>query len=627
MLTGAAPKELFAKVLYVVLDEADRLFEAAFAPDLDVILRHANPPPEVLAATAAAAASEEKTGRVDTAAKAAAKGATTTLDAKGKAPVKAEEEEVDYAVLFGLKKRKPLATEGAPERSGSSVSYGSSFRRRQTLLFSATMPIELTAKRSAAAAAATASSPVILPLLALKEPVRCDVTPRSFLATALSHTAAPNLKHSYVFMPAKVKSAYLFQTLLTMLAPSLHGLAGSNKTADGGSGGTLLSKRLRRKASARKQERDRERSAGAGKGAGKDSGRGNGKSTGNEEKDELLASLAASAARGAGRRGSRSFVLGKKGQRIGGKAPRGVEDMDDDDRLRMVMDTDNAQKKRSRRHGSDSESDKDEDGSEEEDDGDSEAESGSGFGDEDDEDEEGEDEEDASADDDDDEEEEDEVSAEGSESEDEEEVEEEDEEAATDIGNCRSVIVFTSTCRNCQLIAEMLIELGLPCTPLHSVLSQQKRTASLARFRGQTVRVLIATDVASRGLDIPSVDLVVNYDLPQDPADYVHRVGRTARAGRGGRAISLVSQFEVALVQSIEQAVLGGRRMQALPGAEDLEERVLMRLGKVTTAFHIAKSRLEEQGFEQTLATHANRKRDARERTKQYLASKSTSKQ
>ena len=76
-------------------------------------------------------------------------------------------------------------------------------------------------------------------------------------------------------------------------------------------------------------------------------------------------------------------------------------------------------------------------------------------------------------------------------------------------------------------------------------MSQTKRLGSLARFRQRDANILVATDVASRGLDIPSVDLVINFDLPMSPKDYIHRVGRTARAGKAGRAVSLISQYEI----------------------------------------------------------------------------------
>eukprot|EP01138_Halocafeteria_seosinensis_P001985 gb/GECG01002033.1/.p1 GENE.gb/GECG01002033.1/~~gb/GECG01002033.1/.p1 ORF type:complete len:470 (+),score=51.92 gb/GECG01002033.1/:1-1410(+) len=92
-----------------------------------------------------------------------------------------------------------------------------------------------------------------------------------------------------------------------------------------------------------------------------------------------------------------------------------------------------------------------------------------------------------------------------------------------------SAIIFVAKCESCQLIAETLVELGIVCTPLHSLMNQRRRLASLSRFKSGLAKILVATDVASRGLDIPEVDLVVNYDLPQVSADYIHRVGRTAR--------------------------------------------------------------------------------------------------
>ena len=78
---------------------------------------------------------------------------------------------------------------------------------------------------------------------------------------------------------------------------------------------------------------------------------------------------------------------------------------------------------------------------------------------------------------------------------------------------------------------------------------------------------MIATDVASRGLDIPEVDLVINYDIPQHSKDYVHRVGRTARAGKSGRALTLVTQYDVEIFQKIEQLI--GKKLDEYPGLNE----------------------------------------------------------
>lgn len=106
----------------------------------------------------------------------------------------------------------------------------------------------------------------------------------------------------------------------------------------------------------------------------------------------------------------------------------------------------------------------------------------------------------------------------------------------------------------------MLRRLSHRVTSLHSLLPQSERNANLARFRASAARLLVATDVASRGLDIPSVELVVNFDVPRNPDDYVHRVGRTARAGRKGESVTLVGQRDVSLVLAIEERV--GRQME-----------------------------------------------------------------
>lgn len=93
--------------------------------------------------------------------------------------------------------------------------------------------------------------------------------------------------------------------------------------------------------------------------------------------------------------------------------------------------------------------------------------------------------------------------------------------------------------RCCQLLSMTLNTVGLENVCLHGFLRQNQRVAALNKFKSNLVRTLIATDVASRGLDIRNVHLVINHRLPKMPKDYIHRVGRTARAGRGGLAISI----------------------------------------------------------------------------------------
>jgi ATP-dependent RNA helicase DDX49/DBP8 len=196
-------------------------------------------------------------------------------------------------------------------------------------------------------------------------------------------------------------------------------------------------------------------------------------------------------------------------------------------------------------------------------------------------------------------------------------VEEED-----DADRARSVIVFVSTCHSAALVTELLREHGIPCASLHSVMGQKDRLASLAKFKSSVVRVLIATDVASRGLDIPTVDLVLNLDVPRVPSDYVHRVGRTARAGRPGRAITLVTQYDVDLVHAIESVVLGGKQLEALPaGVVDEDRDVLPKLAGIATALHLAQSRLQEMGIMDKLSLHTSRKKEGREKQKEFAAS------
>merc|ERR1711971_815354 len=122
----------------------------------------------------------------------------------------------------------------------------------------------------------------------------------------------------------------------------------------------------------------------------------------------------------------------------------------------------------------------------------------------------------------------------------------------------------------------MLRNLGFSAIPLHGQMSQEKRLGSLNKFKSKSASILIATDVASRGLDIPHVDCVINFDIPTHTKDYIHRVGRTARAGRAGKAITFVTQYEVELYKRIEELL--GRQLPLYQTEEDevmqLVERV-----------------------------------------------------
>lgn len=101
----------------------------------------------------------------------------------------------------------------------------------------------------------------------------------------------------------------------------------------------------------------------------------------------------------------------------------------------------------------------------------------------------------------------------------------------------------------------MLNDCGFENVPLHAMIPQTQRIASLVKFKSNTIKILIATDVASRGLDIPTVQLVVNHIIPKVPKEYIHRVGRTARAGRVGKAITLVSPYDIPALQAIEKQI------------------------------------------------------------------------
>lgn len=168
----------------------------------------------------------------------------------------------------------------------------------------------------------------------------------------------------------------------------------------------------------------------------------------------------------------------------------------------------------------------------------------------------------------------------------------------------RSAMIFVSTCRSCHFLSLLLEELDQKAASLYSFKSQSLRLAAVHRFKSGQVPVLLATDVASRGLDIPTVDLVINFDIPRYARDYIHRVGRTARAGRGGLAVSLVTQNDVDLIHGIEVAL--GKQLEKF---ECKENEVLSNITQVYNARRVAVMKMMDDGFEDK----------AKERKKQKL--------
>ncbi len=127
--------------------------------------------------------------------------------------------------------------------------------------------------------------------------------------------------------------------------------------------------------------------------------------------------------------------------------------------------------------------------------------------------------------------------------------------------NWRQVLVFTRTKHGANRLARQLDQDGLRAAAIHGNKSQAARTRALAEFKQGAVRVLVATDIAARGIDIDDLPHVVNFDLPDVPEHYVHRIGRTGRAGREGLALSLISHDERKLLAGIEK-LLGYRLPQ-----------------------------------------------------------------
>ena len=161
-----------------------------------------------------------------------------------------------------------------------------------------------------------------------------------------------------------------------------------------------------------------------------------------------------------------------------------------------------------------------------------------------------------------------------------------------DMNPPRLGIIFCNTKRSVDECTEDLINRGYAADRLHGDITQQMRERVLKRFRDGAVELLVATDVAARGLDIDEIDIVFNYDLPTDPEDYVHRIGRTGRAGRSGRAVSFVYGRDIYRLQSIERYTRQVIKRERIPSVEQVEGR------RADLIFENLRERLESGKFD-----------------------------
>lgn len=157
-----------------------------------------------------------------------------------------------------------------------------------------------------------------------------------------------------------------------------------------------------------------------------------------------------------------------------------------------------------------------------------------------------------------------------------------------------NIIVFVNRTRTAEILRRSLRKLDFRVASLHSQMPQLERTSSLHRFKAQAARILIATDVASRGLDIPTVELVINFDIPADADDFIHRAGRTARAGRRGDSVCIVTERDVERIHAIEERA--NKKMELLPDVDD-EKVISTSLQKIGAAKREAMMDMDRENF------------------------------
>ena len=153
-------------------------------------------------------------------------------------------------------------------------------------------------------------------------------------------------------------------------------------------------------------------------------------------------------------------------------------------------------------------------------------------------------------------------------------------------GKWSRILIFTRTRYGAEELAEKLAAQGISAVALHGNKSQSFRTRTLAEFKSGEIRILIATDLAARGLDISNLPYVVNFDLPRIPEEYIHRIGRTGRAGVSGIAVSLVCQEEKPYLQAIEELLQQKISVEKVAGfteGNDVPDYVLFRPGSAAS--------------------------------------------
>ncbi len=160
----------------------------------------------------------------------------------------------------------------------------------------------------------------------------------------------------------------------------------------------------------------------------------------------------------------------------------------------------------------------------------------------------------------------------------------------------RTMIVFVRTVTDTQRLALLVRALGFAAMPMNGRLSQSQRLAALNKILSGARTILIATDVAARGLDIPNVSVVINYDVPQDSDTYIHRVGRTARAGKSGQAITLLTQYDFQIFMAIERAIGLERQIAPLPCDKDAVELFKPRVEEANRQARVEMRTLQESG-------------------------------